>query len=271
MFTIGAFARLGLVSVRMLRHYDAVGLLQPARVDAATGYRFYEADQLATLNRVIALKDLGFTLEQVGTILDEKVSVEELHGMLRLRRTELAARIAADSAALTQVEARLRTIEREGRMHPDEIVTKQVAAVRVAELTGVAQSYGPQHIGPVVQPLYQQLMCALAEAGVTPVGHAIAYYEDTPDGIGVHAAVPVDVEPGGDGPFAIVDLPAIEAATAIHRGPMDDVLGTLDATARWIEENGYRTTGLHREVYLDTTGADQSDWVTEIQEPIVRA
>jgi len=271
MFTIGAFARLGLVSVRMLRHYDAVGLLRPAHVDAATGYRSYEADQLATLNRIIALKDLGFTLEQVGTILSERVSVEELHGMLRLRRAELAARIAADSAALTQVELRLRTIEREGRMHTDEIVTKRLAAVRVAELTGIAQSYGPQHIGPVIQPLYQELMGRFEAAGTTPVGHAIAYYEDSPDGIVVHAAVPVNAAPGGGHPFAVVDLPAVEAATAIHRGPMDNVLGTLDALARWIEENGYRTVGLHREVYLDTTAADQSDWVTEIQEPIVPA
>ena len=70
MFTIGDFARHGRVSVRMLRHYDATGLLRPARVDPASGYRFYEAGQLARLNRIIALKDLGFTLEQVRTMLD---------------------------------------------------------------------------------------------------------------------------------------------------------------------------------------------------------
>ena len=79
-FSIGEFARHGRVSVRMLRHYDAIGLLRPARVDAASGYRFYEASQLAELNRVIALKDLGFTLEQVRTVLAEKVSAEELRG-----------------------------------------------------------------------------------------------------------------------------------------------------------------------------------------------
>ncbi|HEY5355645.1 MAG TPA: helix-turn-helix domain-containing protein [Streptosporangiaceae bacterium] len=85
MFTIGDFARHGQVSVRMLRHYDATGLLRPARVDPASGYRFYEAGQLARLNRVIALKDLGFTLEQVRAMLDQQVSAEQLRGMLRLR------------------------------------------------------------------------------------------------------------------------------------------------------------------------------------------
>ncbi len=114
MFSIGDFARHGRVSVRMLRHYDAIGLLRPASVDRATGYRFYEAQQLSRLNRIVALKDLGFTLQQVQSILDEKVSVEELRGMLRLRQAELQARIQADAARMAQVEARLQLIEQEG-------------------------------------------------------------------------------------------------------------------------------------------------------------
>ena len=78
MFAIGEFARHGRVSVRMLRHYDAIGLLRPAHVDPATGYRAYQAAQLAELNRIVALKDLGFTLEQVRVLLDEQVSVEQV-------------------------------------------------------------------------------------------------------------------------------------------------------------------------------------------------
>jgi DNA-binding transcriptional MerR regulator len=111
MFTIGDFARHGRVSVRMLRHYDATGLLRPAHVDPATGYRYYTAAQLARLNRVIALKDLGFTLQQVRAILDEKVTIGELRAMLRLRRADLEAAITAAAARLAQVEARLRSIE----------------------------------------------------------------------------------------------------------------------------------------------------------------
>src|SRR5436309_2527973 len=115
MFSIGDFARLGLVSVRMLRHYDGIGLLPPASVDDVTGYRSYAADQLPRLNRIVALRKLGFTLNQVAELLDDAVTAEQLHGMLRLRRAELAAQVAADSARLAQVEFRLRSIEREGR------------------------------------------------------------------------------------------------------------------------------------------------------------
>src|SRR5271166_396140 len=105
MFSLGEFARHGRVSVRMLRHYDAAGLLRPARVDPASGYRFYAASQLARLNRIIALKDLGFTLEQVRAMLDEQVSGEQLRGMLWLRQAGLQSQIAADTSRLAQVGA----------------------------------------------------------------------------------------------------------------------------------------------------------------------
>jgi DNA-binding transcriptional MerR regulator len=143
MFTIGDFARHGRVSVRMLRHYDASGLLRPAWVEPAGGYRFYEAGQLARLNRIIALKDLGFTLDQVHAMLDEQVSTEQLRGMLRLRQAELRSQIAADTSRLAQVEARLRIIEMEGAMPTDDIQVKRIPAVRVAELTATAASLLP--------------------------------------------------------------------------------------------------------------------------------
>jgi DNA-binding transcriptional MerR regulator len=136
MFSIGEFARHGRVSVRMLRHYDAIGLLRPASVDAATGYRFYRASQLAELNRIIALKDLGFTLLQVQAILAEQVSAAELRGMLKLRRAEIFDRIEAETARLARVEARLLTIEDEARVPVDGVVIKHLAPVRVGELTG---------------------------------------------------------------------------------------------------------------------------------------
>src|ERR1700761_637939 len=98
MFSIGDFAGLGRVSVRMLRHYDAIGLLHPAHVDPHSGYRYYAAGQLRTLNRIVALKDLGFSLHQVQAMLDDKVDPGELRGMLRLRRTELATRVEQDYA-----------------------------------------------------------------------------------------------------------------------------------------------------------------------------
>ena len=270
MFTIGEFARHGRVSVRMLRHYDSMGLLRPARVDPVSGYRFYAAGQLARLNRIIALKDFGFSLDQVRAMLDGQVSAEQLRGMLRLRQAELQSRLTADTARLAQVEARLQIIEKEGTMPADDVQVKQIPAVRVAELTATAASLEPAAITPVIRPLYAQLGSRLGRAGVTPVGPAIAYYEDGPDGdsVVVHATLPVNAEPGAGQDFAIVDLPAIDrAATVLHRGSMDNVMATIQVLAGWIEDNGYRASGYPREFYLECP-EDTAQWVTELQEPI---
>jgi DNA-binding transcriptional MerR regulator len=271
MFSIGEFARHGRVSVRMLRHYDAIGLLRPASVDAASGYRFYQAGQLAELNRIIALKDLDFTLQQVQAILAEQVSAAELRGMLKLRRAEIFDRIEAETARLARIEARLLTIEDEARAPVDGVVIKRLAPVRVAELTGTAAGYEPEAITPVIQPLYCDLFQQLASAGLNPAGPGLAYYEDTPAGDGaivVHAAVPVVAEPGGAHGFRVVDLPEVDSAAAIiHHGSMNDVLSTGQALARWIDASGYHSAGYAREVTLEHH-ADVDQWVTELQQPI---
>ncbi len=272
-FSIGEFARHGRVSVRMLHHYDAIGLLRPAAVDPASGYRFYRASQLTDLNRLVALKDLGFTLQEVQTILCEKVTAAELRGLLRLRRARLHAQIEADTARLTRVEARLRTIEEdeEDRAPLDSVVVKGLAQVRVGELTGEAASYKPEAITPVIQPLYCDLWQRLASTGVAATGPAVAYYEDARSGNGamvVHAAVPVAAEAEAGHGYHVADLPAVAcAAVTIHHGSMDEVLSTGQALARWVDANGYRSAGYAREVTLEWS-PDPNEWVTELQQPI---
>jgi DNA-binding transcriptional MerR regulator len=274
MFSIGEFARHGRISIRMLRHYDAIGVLVPATVDPVSGYRFYQAGQLSRLNRIIALKDLGFSLRQVQQILDEQVSAEELRGMLRLRRAELSAQIQDDTARLSRIEARLRAIEREDTVPGDSVVLKRTPAMQVAELAGTAIGYEPAAITPVIQPLYRDLFCRLARAGLTPAGPAVAYYEDFPPGAGavtVHAAVQLAADPRDNHDFSVVDLPEVPcAATLIHHGSMDDVLPAVQALAYWIDASGYRSTGYPRELTIGYSD-DRDQWVTELQEPVAPA
>ncbi len=272
MFSIGEFATLGRVSVRMLRHYDDIGVLRPAAVDPSSAYRFYSADQLRRLNRVVALKDLGFTLQQVRSILDDKVDVVELRGMLRLRRAQLEEQMEADARRLAGVEARLRMIETEGHMTTQDVVVKEVPAARVAELMAVAASYASADIGPVIQPMYGELVERLDKAGLAMTGPAIAYYVPSDgESVEVHAGAQVNAAPDGAYDFAVVDLPPIPAAaTLIHRGPMDNVEASIQVLAQWIEDNGYRTDGTARELYLDYDPDDTANGVTELQFPITR-
>jgi len=274
MLTIGDFARHGRVSIRMLRHYDAIGLLRPARVDPSSGYRLYEAAQLSRLNRIVALKDLGFTLQQVQTILDEEVSTEELRGMLRLRRAELEAALAATASGLVQVEARLRSIENEGSMPQEDVIIRHLPAIRLAELSGTAASFSPDDTGPLIGRLFGELRRRLESAGVTPVGPRTVYFE-TPEegeyGIVVHAGLPVSPKVTEGQDFQVVSLPPVDrAATIVHRGMIHGFLSTSQLLVRWVEAHGYRFDGHAREVTLSSS-ENPDECVAELQAPVVTA
>src|SRR5205814_6689507 len=111
MLSIGEFARLGGVSPRMLRNHDELGLLKQDRVDPSTGYRAYEFAQLASLHRLVALRDLGLSLQQIGEVLPEDPTVDQLRCMLRLRRAELEQQLTEDETRLRRVEAHLRALD----------------------------------------------------------------------------------------------------------------------------------------------------------------
>jgi DNA-binding transcriptional MerR regulator len=108
MFKIGEFSRLSRVSVRMLRHYDQLGLLTPSQIDPFTGYRYYSAEQLPRLNRIIALRDLGFSLEQITGMLEDNLSTDQLLGMLKLKRAEVQEQMKSEQQKLARLEVRIR-------------------------------------------------------------------------------------------------------------------------------------------------------------------
>jgi DNA-binding transcriptional MerR regulator len=270
MLNIGEFARLGQVSPRMLRHYDQLGLLTPERVDPDTGYRSYDVKQLVRLHRLLALRDLGFTLQQLDGLLDGELGVEQLRGMLRLRRAQLEQAVADDQARLRRVEAHLRAIEGSNTVNARDIVIKQTQPLRVAQVTGTAGGLDPEHIGPLFEQLAPRLGRHIAQAGARP-GTMVGYY-DEPDedgSVGVHVAFEIGDQalPPGDG-VEIVELPAIEVASLVHRGGMENITVVYEDLIRWVEDSGYRLAGYSRELYHEMDADGPS--VTELQMPITK-
>src|SRR5512143_3025631 len=113
MIRIGDFSKLSRVSIKTLRFYDEMGLLKPIEVDRFTGYRYYEFDQLPRLYRILALKDLGFSLEEIGRLFEGDLPTEQMRGMLKLRQAEIRQQVAEEAERLERVEYRLRQIEQE--------------------------------------------------------------------------------------------------------------------------------------------------------------
>ncbi|MGS0562303.1 MerR family transcriptional regulator [Microbacterium aurugineum] len=149
MLSIGAFAQIGQVTHRMLRHWDTAGLLVPAHVDEFNGYRSYDPSQLERLHRIVALRQLGFGLDDISAILERGVDAERIASLLRIRRAEVEQehRIAAER--LVDVERRLHLIEREKHMSRIEIVEKPLPAVRLAAVRTVVPDQRPSPVWSV--------------------------------------------------------------------------------------------------------------------------
>lgn len=271
MIRIGDFSKLSRVSVKTLRYYDEMGLLKPIVVDAFTGYRLYEYSQLSLLNRILALKELGFSLEEIGRLLDDGLSVEQMRGMLKLRETEARQKVREEAERLRRVEAWLSQIEQENEMSKYDVVIKNVEAVKVASVRDVVPT-PPEQGG-----LWGELEGYLASQRVRPNGACFTLYHDEEykeRDWDLEVCEPITDNVTESKRVKVRTLPAASLACTIHHGPFITINEAYAAIGKWIEANGYRITGACREVYLKgAENGSQTDpnTVTEIQFPVEKA
>jgi effector-binding domain-containing protein len=269
MIKIGEFSKLSQVSIKTLRYYDEMNLLKPIEVEKSNGYRYYSASQLPRLYRILALKDLGLSLEQVAQVLNEGVSPEQLRGMLRLKYAELQQHLAAEQARLQRVEVWLNTITQEGAMSDYNVVIKQIEPQLVASIRDTLPAY------PAISRLFDELHGYLARYSTDSLaGPATAIWHDheykTCD-IDAESVIPLKrALPAGER-VKVYELPAALVASVVHKGSFNTCSQAYSAIGRWIETNGYRIVGPNREIYLYCTQPvrpDDETYVTEIQFPV---
>ena len=272
MIRIGDFSKLSRVPVKTLRYYDEMNLLKPVEVDPFTGYRLYEYSQLRTLHRILALKDLGFSLEEIGRLLDDEVSVEQMRGMLKLRETEARQRLQEEAERLERIGTRLRQIEQEDVMSKYDVVIKSADEMKIASVRDVVPT-PPEQGG-----LWGELEGYLAMQSVHPRGACFTLYHDDEfkeRDWDLEVCEPIDSDLGGSARVKVQTLPAVATmACTIHNGPFVTIGEAYNAIGKWITDNGYRIVGPCREIYLHPNeNGSQTDpnTVTEIQFPVERA
>jgi len=222
------------------------------------------------LNRILAFKDLGFSLEQITQLLDENLSAEQIRGMLRMKRAEIERNLEEEQVRLTRVEARLRQIERENQMSRYEIILKTPAPARVASLRHITENYGG------IGQLYGKLFMVLGQNGIPPAGPLMAIYHDPEyreQDTDVEAIIPFSSSGTLPHPrIKVRDLTELLVASLIRTGPYDDFHPAYQALIGWIQANGYQIAGPNREVYLrgPWEGIVSEDFVTEIQFPVAK-
>ena len=269
MFRIGDFSKLSRISVKTLRYYDKVGLLKPAHVDDFTGYRYYTYEQLPRLNRILALKDLGFSLAEISQLLADDLTLEQMRGMLKLRQAEIRQQVQEQTERLRRVEARLRQIEQEDMMSNYDVVIKKVDPLKVAALRSVVPT------PPDQGRLWQELEDHLAAQHVRPVGPCLSLYHDDEykeEDWDIEVCEPIEGSLLESVRVTVRQLLEVEtAACVVHHGPFVTIGEAYDALMKWIGASGYHIVGPGREVYLrEAKGGDQNDpdTVTEIQFPV---
>ena len=269
MFKIGDFSKLSQVSIKTLRYYDEIGLLRPSEIDRFTGYRYYTASQLSRLNRILLLKDLGLSLDQIGRLLESDLPPAQLRGMLKLREAEIERSIEEEEARLARVAALLTYIEQENAsMSKYDVVIKKIAPVRIAAIRGVVANYSAQG------ELWDELGAYLAQHNVKPVApyltidHNEGYKERDVD---LEVCEVIDAPLAETSRVRVYDLLAVEQmACTVHHGPFPQLSQGYQALMQWAETNGYRFVGPSREVYLQVE-CDEASNVAEIQIPVEKA
>jgi DNA-binding transcriptional MerR regulator len=244
MIRIGDFARMAQVSIRLLHHYDELGLLKPAHIDPETGYRYYQLEQLARLYRILAFRDLGISLEQIRELLTRELSSTELRGMLILRQAQLMEHIAEEQARLARVEARIQQIDD----HDYEVVLKSVPVQHILSIRKTLPLEG-YHIRPLMQSMRQALSSYDAPWWLIFHGNLPDDQHDFEGGLQVGADCDADITlPTGE-KLMLRELPPIElAATVIHQG--DWRPHAYHALMRWVKESGYQVIGSLRQRLL---------------------
>ena len=274
MFRIGEFSIIAQVSGRLLRYYDEIGLLNPEFTDPQTGYRYYSARQLPRLNRILASKELGFSLEQIAKLLEQDISTDELRGMLTLRKAQIEQSVHEETERLRVVESRLQQIEAHGQVQTPDVVLKSVPAQRFLSLREVLP--GMDAVRSRVQNIYGAVPAAL---GPSHLGHiAVVIHSgmfnpeafDLEIGYLLTGKTPDSVRLSEDRVLTQRELPAVETmATLIHVGPMNQTHREYGALGSWLEQNDWQIVGTGREILMQLPlESKEAEAVVEIQLPV---
>lgn len=280
MYKIGEFARAGNVTVKTLRHYARIGLLRPGWVDRFTGYRYYTDDQLNRLNRILALKDLGFSLKQVSLLLDDDLQIDKLRTMLTMKQSELTQRVQVEQHRLEQVEERLRQIEQKGHSALVPSGSKKEIKMELKLVTRPAFTVvGMLYVGKNQNNEIPEMWVKFNKRGNELVCTGDAAYgvcqwvNDGSDGIFEYLAG-YEVDPNDPIPEGMTarTVPANTWAVFEHRGAADTLGDTYNRIFQEIlPASNYRQTedGRDMEVYTDEFTFFAPDSIMYIYVPVI--
>jgi DNA-binding transcriptional MerR regulator len=274
MFRIGEFSKIAQVPASQLRYYDDIGLFRPSSSDRDNSYRYYSVQQLADLNRILALKDLGLTLDQIKRLIEDEVSPDEIRGMLTLKKAQIEQTIQTEAVRLRSVESRLQLLERRGEFQDDDVVLKSLPAQPFLSLRRTCHDLTETlaAISQMRQAVTQQV-AAKALGRFAAVIHGELYEEshwDLEFGFALNQSLDLTVTICQDAVMKVRELPAVSTAvTAMRFGGPENGHLSYSAIGTWAENHQYRLIGPGREVFIVPPElGHEAEMAVEIQFPV---
>ncbi|WP_375567092.1 MerR family transcriptional regulator [Bacillus pumilus] len=269
MFKIGDFSMLSKVPVKTLRYYDQIDLLKPKQIDQDSGYRYYSAEQLLEVNRIFLYKELGFTLKQMGQLLREDISVEQIQGMFLLKESEIQQLIEREQQKLARIKERMHLIKREGCVEKEqEVIIKSVESKSIMSF----QSNGTVDEIPSFFQTFHHLLLKIQQESIS--GPQVVLWRESFEKesefefeVGYSVKSLRGTLTQG---IKIRTLPAEETmATLLFHSHSPSAQTACIDLATWIENNGYRVKEDQpgREIYYPLSENEEGRLI-EIQIPI---
>ncbi len=271
MLKIGDFSKLSHISIRMLRHYDEVGLLHPARVDDMTGYRYYSEDQLAQANRILALRDMGFGLPAIAEILSAYSDPEALQQYLQIKKLELNGQAESLRRQLTLLDTALKRLRKDESSMKYNVVLKEFSERTVASVRDIIPNYNYE--GRLWHTLMQETAGLAMQPGDPSLAIAVFHDADYKE-----TDVDVEIQMTVKGRYADTEHvrfrtePPVLAATVTYQGNYEQTLDVNKAVADWVADNGYTLCGPMFNIYHVSPHETQNpdEWVTEACFPVAK-
>ena len=264
---IGDFSRMTHLSVKALRHYHQVGLLEPAEVDPVTGYRYYVTRQVPTAQVIRRFRELDMPVEQVGAVLATEDPAER-NRLILAHLDRMQEQLAQTRSAVESLRALLE------RPDPPPVPVRH-RTVPDTTVLAITETVDLADLGPWWLSAFNELHDAVRTHGIVPDGpygalFATALFADERGEI--VAFVPVAEPPAAAGRARGLLLPGVELAVSTHHGSHAEADRTYGALGTYVAEHALGVEGPVRESYLvdrfDTPDADR--WRTEIGWPVFR-
>lgn len=271
MLKIGDFSKLSRISIRMLRHYDEIGLLVPASTDDFTSYRYYSEAQLPIAARITALKDMGFRLSTITQILKSYDDPQALSQFLELKQAEVLEQADEIKHRLLLLDTAIHRLRKDGTVMSYNVTLKELPERYVASVRKIIPSYDQEGL------LWNILMketTTLHMQSEEPC-YSLAIFHD---GEFKDSDVDVEVQISVNGKYEDTEnvifktVAPIQIASATYTGSYEKITEVNEAVANWVKDNGYEFNGLNFCIYHVSPAQTQNpeELVTEVCYPVIK-